>query len=220
MEKRVIRKASLMYTVGTERVGIPKIYNPVLHSVKVKNYNLRSGFIFSGRLEKIKNIDRLITIYSKLPENIRQENPFYIAGTGTQETILKKIVSSLSLDGQIHFLGNLKNEAMVETDSTKKILTMASTQEGMPMAIAEALSVGIPVISTDTGDIARIVRSNENGFLLPLTFGDEEYVSCILEILKDYDRFSTNALKSAEIFRSEKIAEALNNDISSIIIKK
>ena len=219
MEKRVIRKASLMYTVGTEREGIPKIFNPIYHAVEVKSNHLRSGFIFSGRLEKIKNIDRLIRIYAKLPENTRNENPFYIAGTGTQENLLKKLTSLLGLENQIHFLGNLKNEEMVSTDSTKKILTMASSQEGMPMAIAEALSVGIPVISTDTGDIARIVRSNENGFLLPLAFDDDEYIRCIHDILNDYDRFAKNALQSAEIFRSEKIADGLIHDINSISIK-
>jgi glycosyltransferase involved in cell wall biosynthesis len=214
MERRVIRRASLMYTVGSVRNGIPKIYNPVFHSVKVKSYDLRSGFIFSGRLEKIKNIDRLIGIYSKLPKTIQENNPFYIAGTGTQEQSLKKLVLSLRLEDKIHFLGNLNNEKMVETDSSKKILTMASTQEGMPMAIAEALSVGVPVISTDTGDIAGIISNNENGFLLPLSFRDEEYIHCVGEILKDYDRFSKNALASAEIFRSEKVAASLIQDIN------
>jgi glycosyltransferase involved in cell wall biosynthesis len=219
MEKRVIRKASLMYTVGTERKGIPKIFNPIHHSVEIKSNHLRSGFIFSGRLEKIKNIDRLIRIYAKLPENTRNENPFFIAGIGTQESLLRKLASLLGMENQIHFLGNLKNEEMVSTDSSKKILTMASTQEGMPMAIAEALSVGIPVISTDTGDIARIIKSNENGFLLPLSFDDEEYIRCVHDILNDYDRFAENALKSAEIFRSEKVADGLIHDINSIIIK-
>ena len=220
MERRVIRKASLMYTVGTERKGIPKIFNPVLHSVKIKPAGQRKGFIFSGRLEKIKNIDRLIRIYSKLPEPVREKNPFYIAGTGTQELILRKLVLGLGLENEIVFLGNLSNEEMVETDSTKCILTMASTQEGMPMAIAEALSVGIPVISTDTGDIARIVRTGENGFLLPLSFSDEEYIVCIHEILNNYDRFSKNALESADIFRSEKVAASLIQDIHSIIPKR
>ncbi len=220
MEKRVIKKASLMYTVGAERKGIPKIFNPVLHDVKMKSTGSRSGFIFSGRLEKIKNIDRLIEIYSQIPQSIQEKNPFYIAGVGTQETVLKKLVFSLGLERKVIFLGDLKNEEMVETDSTNRILIMASTQEGMPMAIAEALSVGIPVISTDTGDIARIVKSNENGFLLPLTFSDEEYIQCIHAILNDYERFSKNALASAEIFRSEKIAAGLINDINSIILKK
>src|SRR5450432_1342938 len=86
MEKRVIKKASLMYTVGTERPGIPKIINPIHHSVKIKEPGLRSGFIFSGRLEKIKNIDKIIRVYDKLPTDIQEENPLYIAGEGTQET--------------------------------------------------------------------------------------------------------------------------------------
>jgi glycosyltransferase involved in cell wall biosynthesis len=220
MEKRIIKYASLMYTVGVERKGIPKIFNPVLHNVKMKTVESRQGFIFSGRLEKIKNVDRLIVIYSKLAPAIRRKNPFYIAGIGTQETVLKKLVLSLDLDKEVIFLGDLKNEEMVETDSTKRIMTMASSQEGMPMAIAESLSVGVPVISTDTGDIARIIKSNENGFLLPLTFSDEEYIQCIQTILNDYERFSKGALASAEIFRSEKIAAGLISDINSKILNK
>jgi glycosyltransferase involved in cell wall biosynthesis len=220
MEKRIIKKANLMYTVGVERKGIPKIFNPVLHTVKIKSSESRSGFVFSGRLEKIKNIDRLIEIYAKLSPQIQKSNPFYIAGVGTQEAVLKKLVSSLGLEGKVIFLGDLKNEEMVEIDSTKRIMTMASTQEGMPMAIAEALSLGVPVISTDTGDIARVIKSNENGFLLPLTFKDEEYINCIHVILDDYERFSNNALASSEKFRSEIIAAGLINDINSIILKK
>jgi glycosyltransferase involved in cell wall biosynthesis len=217
MERRVIRKAALMYTVGVERKGIPKIFNPVLHKVKVKNPENRAGFIFAGRLEKIKNIDRLVKIYAQLSPAIREKNPFYIAGVGTQESALRKIVAGLGLENNIIFSGSLANDDLVEMDSSKKILIMASSQEGMPMAIAEALSVGVPVISTDTGDIARIIKTNQNGFLLPLTFSDEEYIQSIMNILNDYDRFAGNALDSSSIFRSEKIAAGLVNDIHSII---
>jgi glycosyltransferase involved in cell wall biosynthesis len=216
IEKRIVRKASRMYTVGVERQGIPKIFNPVLHSVKIKDKSSRSGLIFSGRLEKVKNIDRLIKIYAKLPESIQNENPFYIAGTGTLESTLKKQVSSIGLGNKIIFLGELKNEDMVETNSTKKILLMASTFEGMPMAIAEALSVGVPVISTDVGDIARIIRNQVNGFLLPLAFDDEAYIQCIHAILNDYDHYSDNALSSSEIFRSDRIAAALIQEINRL----
>jgi glycosyltransferase involved in cell wall biosynthesis len=89
MEKRIIRKACLMYTVGNERPGIPKIFNPIYHSVKIKDISSRSGFIFSGRLEKIKNIDKIIRVYSKLSPKIQLENTLYIAGMGTQEIPLK-----------------------------------------------------------------------------------------------------------------------------------
>lgn len=219
IDKRIRRKASRMYTVGMEKQGISKIFNPVLHSVKIKDVSARSGFIFSGRLEKVKNIDRLISLYSKLPTAVQNENLFYIAGTGTLESALKKQVLSLGLTEKIIFLGELKNEDMVEANSTKKILLMASALEGMPMAIAEALSVGVPVVSTDVGDIARIIHNRENGFLLPLDYEDEDYILCITNILNDYNRYADRALVTSEVFRSDKVATALIRDINQLAQK-
>jgi glycosyltransferase involved in cell wall biosynthesis len=219
IDKRIRSKASRLYTVGMEKQGVSKIFNPVLHTVSIKDKSSRSGFIFSGRLEKVKNIDRLIGVYAKLPESVQNEHPLYIAGNGTLESALKKQVLSLGLTNKIIFLGELKNEDMVEANSTKKILLMASSLEGMPMAIAEALSVGVPVISTDVGDIARIIRNGENGFLLPLSFSDEEYMHCIQMILNDYCRYADNALASSEVFRSEKVAAALIEDINRLTLK-
>ncbi len=217
MERRIIKKATLMYTVGAERQGIPKIINPVYHTVKIKTSELRSGFIFSGRLEKIKNIDKIIRVYSKLNSNIQEKNPLYIAGMGSQESSLKEHARLLPVREKVIFLGNLSNENLVETDSSKRILLMASAQEGFPMAIAEALSLGVPVIATDTGDISRFLISNENGFLLPVSFSDEQYVDSIERILKDYDRFSQNALSSSEVFKAGHVAQGLIDDISKKI---
>jgi glycosyltransferase involved in cell wall biosynthesis len=217
MERRTIKKASLMYTVGTERPGIPKIINPVYHSVAMKDAALRSGFIFSGRLEKIKNIDKIITLYTKLHASIQEANPLYIAGTGTQESALKELAGSLPMTGKVVFLGQMNNEELLEADSTKKILLMASSQEGFPMAIAEAFSLGIPVISTDTGDISRFLKNNENGFLLPIDFREEDYIRSIETVLDEYDRFSKNALASSAVFQAGKVAQGLIDDIRKSI---
>jgi glycosyltransferase involved in cell wall biosynthesis len=217
MERIIIKRAALMYTVGAERPGIPKIFNPIHHGVKIKTKELRSGFIFSGRLEKIKNIDKIIRVYAKLSPAIQLANPLYIAGMGTQEAILKEVAASLPMTGKVVFLGNLKNEDLIEADSSKMILVMASSQEGFPMAIAEALSLGVPVISTETGDISRILRSHENGFLLPIDFSDEDYIKCIECILNEYDKFSRNALTSSAVFDAASVARSLIDDINKAI---
>ena len=217
MERRTIKKASLMYTVGTERPGIPKIINPVYHAVRPKDSVYRRGFIFSGRLEKIKNIDKIIRLYTKLSAPLQEANPLYIAGMGTQETALKELAGSLPLQGKVIFLGHMNNEELLEADSTKKILLMASSQEGFPMAIAEAFSLGVPVISTDTGDIPRFLKNNENGFLLPVDFREEDYIRSIETVLHEYDRFSKNALASSAVFQAEKVARALIEDIQKTI---
>lgn len=218
-EKRIISKTILKYTVGIERPGIPKILNPIKHEVTLKPNDTRSGFIFSGRLEKIKSIDRLISVYAKLPAAIKKEHKLYIAGTGTQDVYLRSKAAELGEKENIIFLGNLSNEELIEADSNRKILVMASYQEGFPMAIAEALSVGVPVVSTDTGDIPRFLISGENGFLLPIAFAENEYRDSILAILSDYDRFADCALRSAEVFRAEHVAEGLIRDIHQALKK-
>lgn len=215
--KRIEKTCPLKYTVGPVWDDKKKLFNPIQHDVQQKPYDERSGFIFAGRLELIKNVDRLITIYSKLPKEIQDENNFFIAGFGTQEEKLKNLVANLQLTGKVHFLGNLPNAKLVETDSTKKILIMASTQEGLPTAIAEALSVGVPVISTNPGDIGIVLKNNYNGFIFPLDFEDEDYVKAIKTVLSDYDRFAKAAKQSSEIFNGETITKSVIKDINQVL---
>jgi glycosyltransferase involved in cell wall biosynthesis len=212
-EKRIIQKAKLKYTVGNERPNIPKIMNPIHHSISVKPIDNRMGFIFVGRLEKIKNIDKIIKIYSLLEEETTDNNLLYIAGTGSQEQILKQMTVDMNLSKKIIFTGEFSNTELIELLSKKRLLLMASSQEGLPMAIAESLSVGIPVISTDTGDISRVIKDDYNGFLLPIEFDYDVYKNKIKSILSNYKFFASNALESAEIFKAENVAMKLIDDI-------
>lgn len=215
-DRRIIKTAIRKYTVGKERDGIPKIMNPIYHGVAVTTNETRSGFIFAGRLELIKNIDKLIGVYAQLSSEIKQRNKLYIAGRGTQERALRKIAESLGETENVVFLGNLDNVSMLQVTSTKRILVMASSQEGLPMAIAEALSLGVPVIATDTGDISRVLKNDVNGFLLPIEFDYAHYVDAIIAILADYPRFAANALNSADTFRADSVAKGLIGDIDAI----
>lgn len=219
-EKRIVKKAKLKYTVGNESTGIPKILNPVYHSIAIKSIETRSGFIFVGRLEKNKNIDKIIKAYSLLDKEIIKDNALYIAGAGSQEQFLKQLTVEHNLINNIFFTGEVTNTELIEIVSRKRILLMASSQEGLPMAIAESLSVGIPVVSTDTGDISRAIRDNYNGFLLPIEFDFIIYTNKIKRILSNYDVFASNALKSSEVFKAENVANKLIYDIKSALKQK
>lgn len=214
--ERIEKTASIKYTVGPVWEDKKKLYNPISHNITPVPYEQRKGFMFAGRLENMKNIDRLITIYSKLPQDIINKHPFYIAGIGTQEEKLKKLVKLLKLDNHIHFLGNLANQELIKVDSTKKILIMASSFEGLPTAIAEAFSVGVPVVSNCPGDISLVLKNDYNGFLLPMDFIDEDFIESIEKVLANYDKYAQNALKSSEVFNGEHITKDIINDIMKI----
>ena len=51
--------------------------------------------------------------------------------------------------------------------STIDALVLCSNSEGLPMSILEAMSYGLPVISTNVGAIPKVINHEVNGFLIP-----------------------------------------------------
>lgn len=219
-QKYIEKESALLYTVGEVSGRMKKLWNPLTQDTPSVPCETRRGLIFAGRLELVKNIDRLIEIYATLPEDFRKDNPFYIAGYGTLETSLRKSAEDSGAASDIIFLGNVPNEKMQQVDSDKRILVMASSHEGFPTAIAEALSVGVPVVSTDVGDISSIIKNNVNGFLLPPDFKNEDYATAIMNIMNEYERFSRAALESSRVFDKNRITESVINDFQEVLGSK
>ena len=215
--KRIEKTAAISYTVGPACGNIKKLQNPISHDVKVKQIDERSGFIFAGRLESPKNIDRIIRIYSSLPEDIICQNDLYIAGTGSQEKRLKQMAADTECRGHIHFLGSLDNRDLIEEDSRRLLMLMASDFEGMPTAIAEALSVGVPVVTTAAGDIPSVIKDGDNGILLPLDCSDDDYRQAIIRALAHIDSLGLNAYESSKIFDAKHIVDGIVSDINGIL---
>lgn len=215
--RRIDHKAMLRYTVGPKINGRKKLFNPIIKTTAPKANEERQGFVFAGRLEAMKNIDRLIEIYALLPQEIKEKHPFYIAGSGTTEEALKEKVHQMNLEDKIHLVGNIPNEQMQAFDSQCMILLMASSREGMPTAIAEALTMGLPVVSTNVGDIKLVIKNGYNGFLMPSDYKDEDYIKAICTILKDYERFTKAALETSVVFDAQRVTQEIVEDIQRLI---
>lgn len=57
-----------------------------------------------------------------------------------------------------------------------------STNEGLPVTMMEAMSLGIPVLATDVGAVSEIVKDGENGWLLPVDVSPEKIAQRLVEI--------------------------------------
>ena len=218
MYDRIKKTASLLYTVGpTDNDRIKKLYNPLNQNVAPLPISERKGFVFAGRLEIVKRVDLLIEIYSQLPKPIQEQNPFYIIGYGTLESSLRRLVSEKGLEDRVIFVGKVENSLMMKTVADKKIMLMASITEGFPTAIAEAFSVGLPVVTTAVGDISSIVKDGVNGRLLQADFDINDYINSINSVLDDYTHFSDEAFETSSVFNSEIITKGVVKDIDSIL---
>lgn len=79
------------------------------------------------------------------------------------------------------FVANPRETVMRELD----VLVLMSEQEGLPMAIIEALSLGVPVIATPVGGIPEAVADGVNGFLVPRTV--EALTAALAKLIRNRD---------------------------------
>lgn len=103
------------------------------------------------------------------------------------------------------FLGNMAHAGAYCRYADLFILP--SNYEGLPMVIIEAMSHSLPVVASNVGGVAEIVRNNINGFTVP---NDRDcFVKAILsatESLAVRNRLGSNALR---IFQEELTAEQM-----------
>lgn len=126
----------------------------------------------SSRKNHIAPIRALAEINNK---NIK----YLIAGTGPLENYLKKEIKKLDLEDQVILLG-YRND-IYELNKISDIFLFPSIQEGLPVALMEALACGIPVICSSIRGNKDLIEINVNGNLVKNKV--EEYRSKIEEII-------------------------------------
>lgn len=91
---------------------------------------------------------------------------YYICGTGDLMEELTDYVKSLELEKHIHFLGFRVDVA--EIYNAMDIFVFMSLQEGLPVALMEAMASGLPVICSNIRGNTDLVNNMENGILSPI----------------------------------------------------
>jgi glycosyltransferase involved in cell wall biosynthesis len=78
---------------------------------------------------------------------------------------LKKLTGSLGLGERVRFLGAVPQEQLAEYYGAADALVLASSREGWPNVLLEAMACGTPVVSTRVGGTPEIVAAPEAGVL-------------------------------------------------------
>jgi glycosyltransferase involved in cell wall biosynthesis len=90
---------------------------------------------------------------------------FFAAGAGYMEDELKQLHAELDLGDRFVFLG-YRSDA-VRLLSGADIFALASSFEGYPVAVMEALVIGLPVVATEVGGVPDAIRSGVEGVIIP-----------------------------------------------------
>lgn len=126
------------------------------------------NFLYLGVLVKRKGVIDLLKAIKNLKDNgILDEKKvaFNIGGTGECEDELKNYVKENSLTSHVNFLGWVAGEEKAKQLQANQVLVLPSYNEGLPIAILEAISYGMPVVATNVGSVEEAVHDGVNGFL-------------------------------------------------------
>jgi glycosyltransferase involved in cell wall biosynthesis len=186
-----LNKADYIFTVSTEWADVFKsisttkvavIFNfvdvPPANSYKPDSTTLTA----SGQLGKRKGYYDLV---KAVPDVIaHNENlAFKFCGNGEVKEIQLEL-DKLNMSRHVQLTGWLDNKDVKEILKDTMLFVLPTYNEGMPLAILEAMSYGIPVVSTYAGGIPSLVENGVNGILVDAG-NIEELKKAIIKLVDD-----------------------------------
>ena len=126
----------------------------------------RPNLLFFGEIARHKGVFELARAFARVAGELPGLQLVY-AGTGKAVAETRELTARLGLGDRAEFTGWLESERKRAALAGATIFVLPSYVEGMPMALLEAMSWGLPVIATPVGGVPEIVTDEVDGLLVP-----------------------------------------------------
>jgi glycosyltransferase involved in cell wall biosynthesis len=172
---------------------------------------------FCGRLSPEKGVTGLLEAAATL----REEGfpiKVMIIGDGPERSVVENVTNAMGLKETVIMAG-FREDAR-ELMALFDVFVLPSLTEGTPMALLEAMSIGLPVVASAVGEIPALIRSGENGILISPGEADQIVyaVRSIMENSEFRDKLSTAALETIRSrFGLEKWVQKMENYYLEVI---
>lgn len=124
-------------------------------------------FLCVGRLVERKGHRYLLEAFARLRRRSTVPLRLAFAGQGEIEGALRAQAERLGIAGEVRFLGYVARGDIAAVYREADVFVLASQNEGMSIALLEAMASGLPVIVTRAGGTAELVEDGVNGLIVP-----------------------------------------------------
>ena len=174
-------------------------------------------FLFMGEIGERKGVFDIIRALANNREKINGEIELRIGGN-KMESELRKAISDSKLGDIVRFEGWVAGEKKIELLNWADIYILPSFNEGLPISILEAMSYGMPIISTPVGGIPEVV-DKENGILV--TPGNDKEIFEAIRYYTDHRQYiaihGNESKKRAETYLPDYVLNHLKQIYSSLL---
>lgn len=131
---------------------------------------------------------------------VKQKYPraeLIICGDGPRRSDLQQLARSLKQNG-VTFMGRVDGRELARCLDEADLYVNASSIDGLPESLIQALAAGLPVVTTDAGGIGEVVTDGENGLIIK-SDDPAGLAECIIHLVESpvlAERLSRNAPRS------------------------
>ena len=219
-----------LYAADMEKVRVipPGVdlerFSPIDKATAKAKVGIEAGhrnILFAGRIEPLKGIDTLLCAMSLIqehsPEAVQNVSVAIVGGDpwsddpGQEMARLQELRGSLGVTDIVTFLGAKDQDVLPDYYAAAEMVVMPSHYESFGLVALEAMAMGVPVIASEVGGLAFLVKDGVNGFLVP-SRDPEALAERIYTLLMDDEcrrRLGESALNYAQKYAWPNIVERM-----------
>lgn len=199
--------------------NIEVVYNPCTAILNNKLYPKQKHILYAGTINARKGYSDMIRAFAKIADR-HKDWKIVFAGNGEVEQG-KALAKEQGIETQCKFLGWVNGEQKDKAFKEASIFCLPSYAEGFPMAVLDAWSYGLPVITTPVGGIPDVAQNGEN--MLVFNPGDidklAEYMHLLITDEGCYEKITEASIDFAKNKFSIKEINAQIGNIYNELIK-
>jgi phosphatidylinositol alpha-1,6-mannosyltransferase len=186
--RRLVLRVAPRARVAAVPLGVDHLrFTPGNRSLAKKRFAISQELVISSvsRVHAYKGHDIVLQALASIPEPIRRQIVYIVAGVGPDLAALHTRASKLDVMEQVRFLGFVPEQDLPDLYRASDLFLLCTREtahdqevEGFGMAFLEAQACGTPVVGTRTGGIPDAIREGDGGWLI-----DQDDVDALGSIL-------------------------------------
>ena len=146
----------------------------------------RKVIMHVSNFRAVKRVRDVVRVFARITAEV--PSVLFMVGDGPERVDAEQEARSHGVERSVHFLGKL--EAVAPLLAGADLFLLPSQSESFGLSALEALASGVPVVASDAGGLAEVVRDGVTGALCPV--GDvEAMATASVSILRDAERWRT-----------------------------
>lgn len=162
---------------------------------------LHPGMSVVGSLARLDEVKRLNVLVRAVAQATQSRVTLVLVGGGPEEAGLRGLVRTLGLEGRVYLTGEIPDGARLLR--AFDLYAAPSRKEGMPLAVVEAMALGLPVVASDIPAHREVLGPGYPAFLP----NDPDLLARMIDRLLD-DATARGTLGEQNRARAEKLFDA------------